>query len=162
MPTLRSNRVCRAGLDSSREVRHVREVLVAVKMGEPHRLSTFQLFNFSTFQLFNFSTGASPTFQLFNWRKPNLSTFQLAQAQLFNCACADESRRTRYCMPTLTRKKRLAAFVSPQEPSVRLSRPSTVYTRFASLSASILGFHEILGYPSTKEITVRRTQDARL
>ena len=31
-----------------------------------------------------------------------------------------------YGMPTFTRKKRLAAFVGPQSPSVRLSRPSTV------------------------------------
>lgn len=32
----------------------------------------------------------------------------------------------RYGSATFTRKKRLSAFVGPYEPSVRLSRPSTV------------------------------------
>ncbi len=34
--------------------------------------------------------------------------------------------QNRYGSATFTRKKRLAAFVGPQEPLVKLSRPSTV------------------------------------
>ena len=66
-----------------------------------------------------------------------------------------------YGMLTLTRKNRLAAFVGPHEPSVRLSRPSTVYTRSCFVPPSFKsGSQPISGSPSALiEITVRTKSD---
>ena len=67
-----------------------------------------------------------------------------------------------YGMLTFTRKNLLAAFVGPQSPSVRLSRPSTVYTRSCFVPPSFKsGFQPMTGAPSASiEITARNTSVA--
>ena len=99
----------RAGLESSRKVRKARKVLAGRSRRE--RRSCNVLVEAMVGRALRANR---PVFQLFN-----LSTFQLR-------VCYDGRRRTRYGMLTFTRKNRLAAFVGPQSPSVRLSRPSTV------------------------------------
>ena len=64
-------------------------------------------------------------------------------------------------MLTLTRKNRLAAFVDPHEPSVRFSRPSTVYTRSCFVPPSFKsGSQPTMDAPSSIEITARNTSVA--
>ncbi len=70
-------------------------------------------------------------------------------------------RRRPYGMLTFTRKNLLAAFVGTQSPSVRLSRPSTVYTRSCFVPHSFKsGSQPTTGPPSAPiEITARNESD---
>ena len=66
-----------------------------------------------------------------------------------------------YGMFTFTRKKQLAEFVGSHEPSVRLSHPSTVYTRSFFVPPSFKsGSQSMTASPSFIEITARNTSVA--
>ncbi len=113
----------RAGLESSRQVRKARKVLITAKVGRAFRASRRTAGRMSGCPVVTMNDdpmktarGCHPSIiQLDNRASEQRNTLSSVQV----CKCP-------YGMLTFTRKKRLAELVGAQVPSVRLSRPSTV------------------------------------